>query len=74
MITEFRVACSRTLNLGNFQSAKIEASVTVALGDDDDFPQQKLAAQKELRRLLEETYQAQLKKPQPNGTMKETTV
>lgn len=58
MITQFTIGFSRTINLGNFQSARVEASVTVAVGEGDletAIP----AAQIELRKLLEETYRAQ---------------
>jgi hypothetical protein len=59
MITQFSVGCSRTINLGNFESLRVEASVTVDCPEDGDFSQMKSAAQAQLRQLLEETYRSQ---------------
>ena len=59
VVSEFSVGCSKTINLGNFQSLRIEASVTVSLNPDDDMQDAATAAQTELRALLEETYKAQ---------------
>jgi hypothetical protein len=59
MITQFNIGCSRTVNLGNFESLRVEASITVDCPEDGDFLQMKLAAQSQLRQLLEETYRAQ---------------
>jgi hypothetical protein len=58
-IIEFVVGTSRTINLGNFESLKIEASVTVEVHEGDNLADLRAAAQKELRKLLEETYIAQ---------------
>ena len=59
MITEFRVACSHTVNLGDYNSIRIECSLTVAVPEGDSFDILKDKAQTELRKLLEETYRAQ---------------
>lgn len=63
MITQFTVGCSRTVNLGNFESVRVESSVTVNVpeGSKEDREYQILKdyAQKELRKLLEETYRNQ---------------
>ena len=66
MITEFRIGCSKTINLGNFQNIRVEATVTVALVDKDrsthgNWKIAEEGAQEELRRLLEQTYKAQLR-------------
>jgi hypothetical protein len=58
MITQFSIGTSRTLNLGNFESLRIEASVTVDC-EPGEFEQMKIGAQIALRQLLEETYRAQ---------------
>ena len=68
MITEFRIGCARTINLGNYESLRIEASVTmnvpeIANPNDraanmDDL---KSVAQSELRKLMEQTYREQHK-------------
>jgi len=64
-ITEIRVGASRTINLGNFESLRIEASVAIALAEGDDPAKAKAAVQPELRQLLEETYRAQHKPKAP---------
>lgn len=61
-IIEFSVGCSRTINLGNYSSIKVEATVTVEVHEGCDWGELKEKAQKELRALLEETYRAQYKK------------
>jgi hypothetical protein len=61
MITEFKICVAHTVNLGNFESMKVEASVTVAVPEDGDFPSLKLKAQNELRVLARETFIAQRK-------------
>lgn len=64
MITAFTIGCSHTVNLGNFQSIRIEASLTVEVPEGDDFEVLKDKAQVELRRILEDTYKAQRREPQ----------
>ena len=59
MITQFSIGCSRTINLGNFESLRVEATVRVDCPEDGDFPMMKIAAQTQLRQLLEDTYKAQ---------------
>jgi hypothetical protein len=60
-ITEFSIGCSKTINLGNFQSIRVEASVTVAMEPAETLADASAAAQDELRQLLEQTYLAQYK-------------
>jgi hypothetical protein len=59
-VKTFTIGCAKTINLGNFQSLRIEASVTIE--EWESWDQARADAQMELRRLLEETYQAQYKK------------
>lgn len=61
MITQFTVGCSRTINLGNFESVRVEASVTVNVEEAraTEYQVIKDNAQNELRNLLEETYRNQ---------------
>ena len=60
IIKEFSVGCSHTKNLGNFESLRVEASVTMhGPSDDYDLQELKEVAQIELRALLEATYRAQ---------------
>jgi hypothetical protein len=60
-ITAFSVGTSRTINLGNFESLRVEASVTLDVEADahSDLAQHRSEAQKFLRQLLEDTYNAQ---------------
>ena len=57
--TQFSVGVSKTINLGNFQSLRLEASVTYNVPDDGDLVQIKATAQEELTKLLGDTYNAQ---------------
>jgi hypothetical protein len=59
MIKEFSIGCSRTINLGNFESLRIEATVTMNVAENVDLQSCKEAAQVELRALLEDTYRNQ---------------
>jgi len=70
MISEFRVGCARTINLGNYESLRIEAGVTVLVPViEGNSPNQIAAnlddlkgyAQTELRKLMEQTYREQHK-------------
>jgi hypothetical protein len=61
-IIEFQVGTSRTINLGNYESLKIEASVTMEVHEGANMDELRAAAQKELRKLLEDTYIAQHRK------------
>ena len=63
-VTEFSLGCSKTINLGNYQNIRIEASVTVSVDANESLAKASDEAQQELRRLLEETYSAQLKHAQ----------
>lgn len=63
-ITEFSLGCSKVINLGNYQNIKIEASLVVALDPGETLADASATAQNELRQLLEQTYQAQLKAAQ----------
>lgn len=61
MIKQFTVGFGRTINLGNYESARVEGSVTFEIADGDDVREREQMAQQELRRLLEQTWKAQLK-------------
>lgn len=61
MIKEIRVGAAKTINLGNYQSLRIEAGITVEVADGDDLELVKRSAQQELRSLLEQTWHAQRK-------------
>lgn len=58
-ITELRIGFARTVNLGNYESARVEASVTAAIEEGDDMAQVRTALQTDLRLALEEAWKAQ---------------
>lgn len=60
-ITSARVVVGRTLNMGNFQSLKVEAEVSVHLGEGETLAAATGAVQAQLRELWETTYRAQKK-------------
>lgn len=60
-LKQFLVGFSRTINLGNFESAKVEAQVIVEVSDEDNYEATVAAAQRELRSLLEDTWREQYK-------------
>lgn len=64
-ITTVRVATAKTINLGNFQSLRIEADVTAEIAEGEDIAAIKPRLQSELKALLDETYRAQRKEPEP---------
>ena len=66
-ISQFTIGSSRTINLGNFESLRVEASVTWEIPehyrkDADGINGEHMAAQEQLRKLLEETYKRMTKK------------
>ena len=44
MIKGFEIGVSRTINLGNFESLRVEAKLAVDLKEGDDWPETKKAA------------------------------
>jgi hypothetical protein len=73
MIKQFSVGFSRTVNLGNFESARVEAQITIDVDEDVTFQQQLNAAQTELRLLLEDTWKSQLRKDKKDDRSQGTT-
>ena len=70
MIKSFKVGCARTINLGNYQSLRIEAMIEIevepeASDNENLWTAHKISAQTELRQLMEETYRAQHKETKP---------
>lgn len=61
-VTEFSVGASRTINLGNFESLRVEATVTFVTEAERPEQEQREQAQVELRHLLAMTYQNMMKK------------
>jgi putative SOS response-associated peptidase YedK len=61
-IREMTAGFSRTVNLGNFESATVKASVTVTLEPDEDLVAAHDEMQRTLRALLEETWRAQFRR------------
>jgi len=61
-VKEFTIGVSKTINLGNFQSYRVEASVVWEVEEPYGlYEQQVTDAQKKLRDLLETTFKAQRK-------------
>ena len=58
-ITSFSVGACHTINLGNYESLKVEASIVVTVDDSEPYPDVTARAQTQLRELLEKTYKAQ---------------
>ena len=58
-IIEIRLDTAKTINLGDFNSIRVQAGVTAELADGDDIAMVKADLQNELRILLDDTYRAQ---------------
>lgn len=58
-IKQFTIGFSRTVNLGNYESARVEASVTLEINDKEKVIQQLELSQIELRNILEKTWNEQ---------------
>lgn len=63
-ITEIKIGVSRSINLGNYENAKLEAALTVAINEGDDVEAVKAGLLPELRALLETAWRAQ-QRPKP---------
>lgn len=57
-VKEFTIGVSHTVNLGNFESLRVEASVTLD-SEDADFEHLRNEAQESLGSLLKESFEAQ---------------
>ena len=64
-ISEFHLSVNRTINLGNYENLKIEASVKVSLAEGDDHATLRKEARAELRSLLEDAYRCGRSKKNP---------
>lgn len=72
MIKEFTIGAAHTINLGHYESMRVEASVTVHVTNEDDLDQLRNNAQVELRSMLEETYKRQRRERKKNEQSSET--
>ena len=61
-VVEFSIGASHTVNLGNYNSIKIDAGLTITVKEGADFAALRTQAQEVLRNMLEETYKAQRRK------------
>jgi hypothetical protein len=61
-ISEFTISVGRTINMGNYENLKIDASVTVQMAEGDDYAVTKQEAREELRSLLESAYRAGIRR------------
>jgi hypothetical protein len=62
MMKEFTIGASHTINLGHYESLRVEASVTKSLNQGDDVLAEMQRAQSELRELLQSTFYQQREK------------
>jgi hypothetical protein len=60
-ITEIRLGAAHTINLGNYNSMRVEAGLTISVKEGDSIADIRASAQTVLRNMLEETFRAQLK-------------
>ena len=58
-VVEFKIGAGHTVNLGNFNSIKVEAGLTIQVQEGSDLTKLRAQAQEVLRNMLEETYRAQ---------------
>jgi predicted short-subunit dehydrogenase-like oxidoreductase (DUF2520 family) len=61
MIKEFSIGVAKTLNMGNYQSMRVEASLTIAVSEGDDYGVLRRQALTDLKALLEENYRVMRK-------------
>lgn len=62
-IVQFSIRVAKTINLGDFNSLKVEAGLTIERDPSIDvWEEDKARAQTELAALIEETYKAQRKR------------
>ncbi len=59
-LTEIRIGAAKTINLGNYESIRVEAGLTITLQDGDDPDKIVLEAQERLKAMLRTTYKHQL--------------
>ena len=65
MITEITVGYGKTKNLGNFESLRIDVSLSAKIQEGDDFAAIKKALQVELKQAWQETYNYQYRNEKP---------
>jgi hypothetical protein len=61
IVREFKIACAKVINLGNFQNIRVEAEVTVVVPEGANLAELKKEAQLELRDMLIQTWNEQRK-------------
>lgn len=66
-IAGFVLSISKTINLGDWNSIKVGATVTIEMAPDDDLEAAKTEAQAELGRMMSETYRAQRRQAPGEG-------
>ena len=58
-VVQFHIGAGHTVNLGNFNSIKIEAGLDIVVAEGADLDKLRDQAQTVLRNMLEETYRRQ---------------
>ncbi len=61
-LKEFRIGVAKTINLGNYESLRVEAQVVYEVSENDELKDISSTAQAELRYLLAKTYREQYAK------------
>lgn len=61
MIKAFSIGVSKTVNMGNFNSARVEASLTIEVPEGDDYDELTKLAQRDLKALIEDTWVKQVR-------------
>ena len=59
-LKEMQIGVSRTFNLGNFESLRIEAGMTATIAEGDDLDEVRLLILDEIRKSLSAAYKANL--------------
>ena len=64
-IKQFSVGASKTVNLGDYNSVRVEASIVYELAEGDDYYTQRERMMDALKSQLEATYKSQMAKREP---------
>jgi hypothetical protein len=71
-VTSVRVGAAKTINLGNYQSLRIEAAVEVDMTALDEIAEVRALAQTELERLMADTYKSQHRKAEAKVSIEDS--
>lgn len=66
-IVEIRIGAAHTINMGDYNSTRIEAGLTISIKEGDDLAAIRTEAQQVLRNMLEETFRTQRRGAKANN-------